>query len=182
MEEFLVDYQKELVWTIVSIVVLLFLKFIATKGIRRIGRISNIFEGRILLITSYVSILLSFLGFIAISLIWSVDYKELGLLFSSAFAIIGVGLFASWSILSNITSGVILFFFFPFKIGDRIKILDKEIIDTSNEDHAILRIENIKAFHVHLRNDKGQLLTYPNNMLLQKGVTLIEAQEGLFKK
>lgn len=174
MEELFITNQKELLWTLTAILVLLLLKFVTNKSIKRIGRISNLFEGRILLITRYASILLSFLGIIVISVIWSVDYQELGLLFSSVFAIAGVALFASWSILSNITAGVILFFFFPFKIGDRIKIMDKEISETSDEKHEIFRIENIKAFHVHLRNVKGQLLTYPNNMMLQKGVTLIE--------
>jgi len=174
MEEFFINYQKELLWTVVTISVLLLFKFLINKGVKRIGRVSNIFEGRTLLITRYVSILLTFIGIIAISLIWSVDYEELGLVFSSVFAIIGVALFASWSILSNVTSGIILFFFFPFKIGDRIKILDKEISDTSEEAHEIFKIENIKAFHVRLRNANGQIVTYPNNMMLQKGVTLIE--------
>ena len=38
----------------------------------------------------------------------------------------GVAMFAQWSILSNITSGIILFFSFPFKIGDLILIHDKD--------------------------------------------------------
>ena len=100
--------------------------------------------------------------------IWGFDYKEVGLVFSSVFAVIGVALFASWSILSNVTAGVVLFFSFPFKIGDRVKILDKEI----NSDEAYL-IEDIKAFHVSLRKENGELLVYPNNLLMQKAVTLV---------
>lgn len=174
MEEFFITNQKELLWTLVAILILLLLKFIANNAIKRMGRISNLFEGRILLITRYASIILSFLGIISMSFIWSVDYRELGVIFSSVFAITGVALFASWSILSNVTSGVILFFFFPFKIGDSIKVLDKEISENSGDEYEIFKIENIKAFHVRLRNAKGQIVTYPNNMMLQKGVTLIE--------
>ena len=84
-------------------------------------------------------------------------------------------MFAQWSTLSNITSGVILFFSFPYKIGDRIRIQDK---DFPNE--AI--IEDIKAFHINLRTDEGELVTYPNNLMLQKGVVVIEkhkADDGL---
>jgi small-conductance mechanosensitive channel len=92
---------------------------------------------------------------------------ELSLIFSSVFAVIGVALFAIWSILSNITSGVILFFSFPYKIGDKIKIHDKDL-----PIEAI--IEDIKAFHLHLRTLEGELITYPNNLILQKAVSLVE--------
>ena len=72
-----------------------------------------------------------------------------------------------WSILSNITSGVIMFFSFPYKVGDKIKIHDKDF-----PIEAI--IEDIRAFQLHLRQDNGDLVTYPNNLMLQKAVTLIE--------
>jgi len=136
--------------------------------IRKIGKISDIVEARTLLITKYVSVLLTFLGVGALTFIWGVNFKDLGLLFSSIFAVIGVALFASWSILSNITAGVILFFSFPFKIGDRVKILDKDI-----ESEEPYLIEDIKAFHVNLRKDNGELLVYPNNLMIQKAVTLV---------
>ena len=35
-------------------------------------------------------------------------------------------------------------------------------------------IEDIKAFHLHLRTDEGELITYPNNLILQKAVSLIQ--------
>ena len=79
-------------------------------------------------------------------LIWGVNLKEIGLIFSSLFAVLGVALFAIWSILSNVTAGIILFLNFPFKIGDRIKILDKEIEYDGN-----YLIEDIRAYHIHLR-------------------------------
>jgi len=70
-------------------------------------------------------------------------------------------MFAQWSILSNITSGIILFFFFPFRIGDIIQVHDKDFPIKAE-------IEDIKAFHIYLKTDKGERITYPNNLLLQK--------------
>ena len=35
-------------------------------------------------------------------------------------------------------------------------------------------IEDIRSFQLHLRKNNGDLITYPNNMLLQKAVTLVE--------
>ena len=60
-----------------------------------------------------------------------------------------------------------MFFSFPYKVGDKIQINDKDF-----PIEAI--IEDIRAFHLHLRLDNGDLVTYPNNLILQKAVTLVE--------
>lgn len=174
MKALFLEYQTEILATIITLVVLLVLKFITDKTIRKIGRISDIVEARTLLIQKYVSILLTLLGFGIVSFIWGVNFKEVGLVFSSVFAVIGVALFAQWSILSNVTAGVILFFSFPFKIGDRVKILDKDI-----ESEEPYLIEDIRAFHISLRKENGELLVYPNNLMMQKAVTLVYHQEGV---
>ncbi|MBD1262541.1 mechanosensitive ion channel [Maribacter polysiphoniae] len=166
MEEFIVDNHQEIVATVITLVVLVVLNFISTKAIRKIGRISDLNQARTRLIIKYVTIGLLAIGIGALTFIWGVNFKEIGLLLSSIFAVIGVALFASWSILSNITAGIILFFSFPFKIGDRIRILDSDFPEEAD-------ILDIKAFHVYLRKDNGELVTYPNNLLLQKGVALI---------
>ncbi|WP_317171414.1 mechanosensitive ion channel domain-containing protein [Zobellia roscoffensis] len=158
--------------TAITFCLLLILKFVTDKTIRKIGRISDIVEARTLLITKYASMLLTLVGIGVISFIWGVNFREVGLVFSSVFAVIGVALFASWSILSNITAGAILFFSFPFKIGDRVKILDKDI-----ESEEPFLIEDIRAFHVSLRKSNGELLVYPNNLMMQKAVTLIYSSE-----
>ncbi len=166
MEEFIAIHQQEILATGIALIVLLILKYLSTKAIRKIGRISELNQARTRLIIKYVSIGLFAIGAGALIFIWNVKFKDLGLLVSSIFAVIGVALFATWSILSNITAGIILFFSFPFKIGDRIKVLDGEF----SEEADIL---DIKAFHLYLQKDNGELVTYPNNLLLQKGVALI---------
>ena len=166
MEDFIAINQQEILATIIAFVVLLIIKFISTKAIRRISRISDLNAARTRLIIKYISIGLFTIGIGAVIFIWGVNFQEIGILFSSVFAIIGVAMFASWSILSNVTAGIILFFSFPFKIGDRIRILDGDMSDEAD-------ILDIKAFHLYLRKDNGELVTYPNNLLLQKGVALI---------
>ena len=171
MEEFFIANRNELLWTGICLVTLLILKFIISKTIRKVGNLSDFVEARTKLISKYVSIFFTAMGIGIIALIWGIDFRNLGLFFSSVFAVIGVALFAIWSILSNITAGVILFFSFPFKIGDRIKIWDKEF-----DFEASYIIEDIRPFHVHLRKDNGELLTYPNNLMIQKAVTIISNQ------
>ncbi|MEO0528920.1 MAG: mechanosensitive ion channel domain-containing protein [Bacteroidota bacterium] len=150
------------------------LRFISSQAIRKVGKLSNISPVRTRLVNKYVSIGLTTLSMVALVFVWGVNFRELGLIFSSIFAVIGVALFASWSILSNITAGIILFFYFPFKIGDRIRIQDKDF-----PEEAV--IEDIKAFHVHLIKENGELLTYPNSLMLQKGVVLIQSQGDLIE-
>lgn len=182
MEEYFVDNKIELFWTVITISALFIIRFIGHKAVRRIGRISDIVEARTTLISKYISALMVFLGIGLLTFIWGVDFNHLGLLFSSVFAVIGVALFAQWSILSNITAGVILFFSFPFKIGDQIKIMDKELIEHQEEGLVVFVIEDIKAFHLLLKNSRGDLMTYPNNLLLQKAISLVnrygEGTEG----
>lgn len=177
MEQYFEAHTTEFFWTGVTILMLLILRFIGNKTVRRISKMSDIVEARTILITKYISYLTTFLGVAALTFVWGVNLEQLGLLFSSVFAVIGVALFAQWSILSNVTSGVILFFSFPFKIGDQIKIMDKEILDKVESDEGTFVIEDIKAFHVHLRNTNGEIMTYPNNLMLQKAIVRINTYE-----
>ena len=152
---------------VILITILLIIRFIANGLIKKIGRSSGINEARIHLICRYVTATLIILALCVSAFIFGANLKDLALIFSSVFAVIGIGLFAIWSILSNITSGIIMFFSFPYKVGDKIMIHDKDF-----PIEAI--IEDIRAFQLHLRVDDGNLITYPNNLILQKAVTLIK--------
>lgn len=167
MEELFSLIKNELIGSILVLLALLLVRFTIGKTIRKIGRASDLNEVRTRLIFKYISFGLLTITVVILILIWGVNIKELGLILSSVFAVIGVALFAQWSILSNVTSGIILFFSFPYKIGDRIKIMDKE-----TEYRGEFLIEDIKAYHLHLRNELGELVTYPNNLMLQKAVIL----------
>ena len=169
IQNFISDYQSELIASLIGFSIFLLIRYLAVKTIRRIGRIGNMNRVRTVLVGRYISFVLFIILLISMLFIWNVNFKELGLIISSVFAVIGVALFAIWSILSNVTAGIILFFYFPFKIGDRIRILDKDF-----PEEAI--IIDIKTFAINLKKDNGELLTYPNNLLLQKGVVLIKKE------
>ena len=169
--DFLTNYQSELLATFVCLAILLFLRFVSVQAIKKIGKLRDIHSIRTRLVSKYISFLLIAIASVVLIFIWGVDFKELGLVMSSVFAVIGVALFASWSILSNVTAGIILFFWYPFKIGDRIRVHDSEFLDE-------VLILDIAAFHMHLQKDNGELLTYPNNLLLQKGVVRIAKNAG----
>jgi small-conductance mechanosensitive channel len=111
---------------------------------------------------------------ISIILVWGNATEGFWVALGSTFAVVGVALFANWSILSNITASFILYFTFPYKIGDRIRIHDKDLPVTAV-------ISDIKGFYTLLVTDEGEIITYPNNLLLQKGVSILqEKKESIF--
>ncbi len=167
MTNFFEFYQTEIINTAIILAILFVIRKIIVITVKKIGRRSGTTEARAILIGRYVTFVLVLIALLIASFIWGVESQQISLVFSSVFAVIGIGLFAIWSILSNVTSGVIMFFSFPYKVGDKIKIHD-------NDAPIEAIIEDIRGFQLILREDNGNLTTYPNNLILQKAVTLIE--------
>ena len=166
------EYYKEIISTIIVIVVLLLLRVFTSSVVKSYAKVTEINDHRTHLMVKYINIFVQVLAIICLFTIWGVKANQIYVVLSSAFAVIGVALFAQWSILSNITAGVILFFSFPFKIGDIIKIHDKDFPIQGE-------IYDIRAFHVYMRTAEGEFLTYPNNLLLQKGITIVTMQSDV---
>ncbi|MEP3838469.1 MAG: mechanosensitive ion channel domain-containing protein [Algibacter sp.] len=164
---FFQTYQNQLILTGIILLSLLTIRYITHVTVTKVAKKNGINEARIKLMRRYITVTLLVIALIIEAFVFGAKFEDLALVFSSVFAIIGIALFAIWSILSNITSGIIMFFNFPYKVGDKIEIHDKDF-----PIRAI--IEDIRAFQLHLRLENGDLVTYPNNLMLQKAVTLIE--------
>lgn len=98
-----------------------------------------------------------------ISMVWEISFSRWSVYFASFFTLVGVAFFASWSILSNITSYAILFFYFPFKLGSHIRIIDG---DNSIEG----KVDDITLFFIVIKLENGEKVTYPNNLAIQKAI------------
>jgi small-conductance mechanosensitive channel len=167
MSDFITSYQTEIVYSVILLIILFIVRTIIVITVKKIGKKSGTTEARAVLIGRYVTVTFVLIALLIEAFILGANTQDITLVFSSVFAVIGIALFAIWSILSNVTSGVIMFFSFPYKVGDKIKIHDKDY-----PVEAI--IEDIRAFQLILREDGGNLVTYPNNLILQKAVTLIQ--------
>jgi MscS family membrane protein len=167
MIEFYSNFRDEIIYTIILLVILSIIRAIIVITVKKIGKKSGTTEARAGLIGRYVTVTLVLIAILVEAFILGAETSQITVVFSSVFAVIGIGLFAIWSILSNITSGVIMFFSFPYKVGDKIMIHDKDY-----PVEAI--IEDIRAFQLILRDNNGDLVTYPNNLILQKAVTLLQ--------
>lgn len=163
---FFQENTPKIVSTVILLLCVTVIRFIITTLIKRYAKHAEINEHRAILVSKYISIVILAMTLAGVFMIWGVRTNDIYIAFTSVITIIGVAFFAQWSILSNITAGIILFFSFPFKIGDTIRIHDKDF-PLEGE------IDDIKAFHTYLRTKDGELVTYPNNLLLQKGVSIV---------
>lgn len=165
--DYLNDFTKELVATGILLILVVLSRLIVSKLVRSFAKRSQTIEKRTRLVLKYIHLLINILAAIALIIIWGVQTKDIFITLSSIVTVVGVAMFAQWSILSNITSGIILFFSFPYKIGDYIFIHDKDFPIQAE-------IEDIGAFHVYLKTQKGEILVYPNNLMLQVGITILK--------
>lgn len=163
-------YLPQIIGTFITLAVAAVLKIIIKKFIRKYGGLHIKLESRISQINRILSIFINLATIIILIIIWGVDPRNLFVALSSVFAVIGVALFAQWSILSNITAGIIIYFSAPFKVGDFIKILDKDMPIEA-------QVENIYTFYTHLKTKEGGTHIFPNALLLQKAVSVIEIED-----
>ena len=117
-------YYPQLSITAILILLFLILRSILLKIVKKHSQINDLTNTREVYIKKLISIGLILVFTSAIGMVWEMSVKGLSIYFASIFTVIGVGLFVNWSILSNLTASVILFFFFSYRIGCEIKIVD----------------------------------------------------------
>jgi small-conductance mechanosensitive channel len=88
--------------------------------------------------------------------VWGFKQNEIALFASTILTALGIAFFAQWSLLSNITSSILIFFNHPVKLGDYIKVIHKDF-------HYEGEVTEMNYFFVHLKTNKGELITIPNS-------------------
>ncbi|MDP5120949.1 MAG: mechanosensitive ion channel family protein [Spirosomaceae bacterium] len=152
------------------------IKAVVRKIVLKHADRNDLAPGRSIYVIKFFSFFLNVLLWIAIFAVWNLQAKSLFVYFGTFFTVAGVALFAQWSILSNITASVILFFSFPFKIGSKIRIMDDK-----NSVTGI--VEDITFFVIQIRTAEGGMVSYPNNLAIQKGIVAYpEKQEEITVK
>ena len=103
-------------------------------------------------------------------IIWGVKQSELAVFVGSILTIVGVAFFAQWSLLSNITSSIFLFFGHSIKIGDSITIMETKDYEIRGE------ILNIGLFFTKIKLiDSDDEITLPNNIFITKTIRKVNS-------
>ncbi len=153
----------KIIYSAVFILAAILTKLLATVFLRRIQRKFGFQKSRIIIINKIISFILYIIAISFIVFVWGVDEEEFLLFVSSFLTVLGIALFAQWSILSNITAGIIIFISYPVKIGDTITILEKN-------NNIKGEIRDIGVFFITLQTKKENFITIPNSILLQKSI------------
>lgn len=153
----------KLIWTLIFLIGGYLIKYLVSNSMRKIQMKFGFQKSRIVVTNKVILILFYITEIVLISFIWGVDQKQLLVYISSFLTILGIAFFAQWSILSNITAGLILYINYPVKIGDTITILEKD-------NNITGEIRDIDAFFITLKTPEKELITVPNSIVLQKNI------------
>ncbi len=162
-----IEHLPQVISTLVILIAVAVIRIVIQKLVSTYATTHSQSDLRVNQVHRLTRVFVNIAALIILIVIWGVDTKNLFVTLSSVFAVIGVALFAQWSVISNVTAGVILFFSPAYRIGNYIRILDKDLPTEA-------KIEDIFAFYTHLRTREGDLQIFPNNLLLQKAIQIIE--------
>jgi small-conductance mechanosensitive channel len=132
--------------------------------VRRYARGKNIDQKRTAMVNKFTTLLLFITLVVAEAITWGVNISGIYIFATSFFTMVAIGFFATWSVLSNVTASVLIFFLFPYKIADRVKVVGDDISGT---------ITDITLFHIILRSDEGDVVTIPTNLAIQKSIRIV---------
>ncbi|MDX1342427.1 MAG: mechanosensitive ion channel family protein [Reinekea sp.] len=150
---------------LIFIAIAILIRGFVLKMVGRLGEEKQVDERRLFYVKKAIDSVIVTLCVLIIFSVSGLGINDLGVFLGSVIAVLGVALFAQWSILSNATASVIVFFFFPYRVGDEVKILDG--------DNSIAgTIKEIALFHVILSDEQGDIITFPNSMVFQKAVVI----------
>ena len=158
---------NELVFQIVISIAIflayLLVRSILSKVVSKRALLQDFDDTRAIYIRKVIRAATSIFFLVLFGIVWEISLEGLSVYIASILTVVGVGLFANWSIVSNITASVILFFFFPFKIGSHVKIMDG---DNSAEGVVM----GLSLFSIKIQCEDGTEIYYPNNIAIQKSI------------
>ncbi|WP_338852382.1 mechanosensitive ion channel family protein [Alteromonas macleodii] len=161
----LTQYQSNVVWS--GLVLLIYLAMsrkllpkletnIVKSKLKSNSAIKGLFAARVIVATVSLALLL---------LAWGIDFSGLLVLSTSIITVTGVALFASWSLISNITAYFILLTNVAYRRGNYVRILDGD-----NFIEGV--IADVGPFSTRLLTAERETIMYPNNLILTRPVLL----------
>jgi small-conductance mechanosensitive channel len=153
--------------TLAAFIAYFVLKLGLTKLAEKTGSTFDYQRSRVKVIKKIINFILFVMFFGLMMTIWGVDQSKLVYFISTLLTVVGIAFFAQWSIISNITSSLIIFFNHTVRIGDTVKVMDKEF-DVEG------KIVDIGVFFLIIKNSNGEEITMPSNLFMQKMVKKVK--------
>lgn len=157
------DLEIKILESVILFTFFIVIKFFSNLTIRKATEKFSYQESRIKIIKKIFNIIVALSIITIMLIIWGVDQSKFFLFLSSFLTILGVAFFAQWSILSNVTSTLILFFNHHVKIGDTISVAEKD----SQIEGVII---DIGFFFVHIDTKDNERISIPSNLFIQRAI------------
>ena len=100
-----------------------------------------------------------FAALLVLAAVWGIEFGSVVVFAGTALTLLGVALFASWSLLSNVTAYFILLLHPSFRRGTFIRVFEG---DNYTEGY----ITEIHLFSTRLLTENREVVLYPNNLLI----------------
>jgi small-conductance mechanosensitive channel len=164
------NYEILIIETVITIIVFIVSLNFIKKLIEQTGLKFSYHKTRIKILKKIISfgLYLTLIGLL--TLIWGVEQSDLLSYVASLLTIFGIAFLAQWSILSNITASLIIFFNHKVNIGDSIVIIDKDY-------HVEGKISDVGIFFVVIKTPEQDYVSMPTNVFMQKMVKKITKKE-----
>ena len=160
------EQNIQILETLVIIVLYIIAFFLTKTIISNVLKNAQLQRARRKIIIKAVHLFTSIAGLILLAGVWGLKQNEIAVFASTILTALGIAFFAQWSLLSNVTSSILLFFNHPVKLGDTIKVLDK---DCPFEGE----VTELTYFFVHLKTQNGEIITVPNSRLIEKPISIV---------
>lgn len=105
-----------------------------------------------------VSLLWLFLALVLLRF-WGIDVSSIWSTIVSLLAVVGVGLLATWTMVSNITARLFVLIWRPYHLGQQIEILPENLKG---------RVIDTDLMFTCIEQDDGQEVIIPNNLFFQR--------------
>lgn len=102
-------------------------------------------------------------GVLILTLVWGIDLGPVLIFGTTILTLLGVAMFASWSLLSNVTAYFVLLMHPSFRRGTYIRVIDAD-------NYVEGRISELGLFNTRIVTDGRSVIVYPNNLLLGRPV------------
>ncbi len=160
-------YKTQTIETILVIVGYIISYFIVKSLINNVLKKTQFERGRRKMTIRAVQLFTTITAVILLTGIWGFKQDEIALFASTILTALGIAFFAQWSLLSNITSSILIFFNHPVKLGDYIKVLHKDY-------HYEGEVTEMNYFFVHIKTDNNEVITIPNSHFFEKSFSVMD--------
>ena len=160
-------FNIQIIETIIILGGYIILYFIVKTVINNFLKSTRLERSRRKMAIRAVQLFTTMTAIILLTGVWGFKQSEIALFASTILTALGIAFFAQWSLLSNITSSILIFFNHPVKLGDYVKVLHK---DYQYEGE----VTEMNYFFVNIKTGDNEIITIPNSHFFEKSFSVTE--------